>query len=59
MYQDMGPGVSQLLDANRYSPVQGAAGSPYRDPTNYRTSPSRNVVGDGVMSAAEMYGGPN
>jgi len=52
-----GPGVSQLLDANRYSPVQGAAVSPYRDPTNYRTSPRGNVVGDGVMSAAEMYGG--
>jgi len=52
-----GPSVSQLLDANRYSPVQGAAVSPYRDPTNYRTSPRGNVVGDGVMSAAEMYGG--
>ena len=52
-----GPAVQELLNANAYSPVQGAMVSPYRDPTNYRTSPRGNVVGDGALSAAEMYGG--
>lgn len=52
-----GPAVTQLLEANGYSPVQGAMPSPYRDPTNYRTSPRGNVVGDGALTAAEVYGG--
>ncbi len=57
MPSNNGQAVTQLLNSNSYIPVQGAAVSPYRDPTNYRTSPRGNVAGDGVLSAAEMYGG--
>jgi len=53
--RNVGSSVDQLL-ATQPLPKQGPAPSPYRDPGNYRTSPRGNVVGDGLLNAAGVYG---